>query len=63
MKNELAVCTWTVPDNKFGIIAMHCRDNVPLEPEDYQKLFEGPLAASQLKLLEELAIIGDETLL
>lgn len=46
---------------------MHCRDNVPLDPEDYEKLFaeDGPIAACQAKLDEELAkpLILDETVL
>jgi hypothetical protein len=42
--NKTQKCTHPVPDNAYGIFAMHCQDNVPIEGEGLKKVFEGPIA-------------------
>lgn len=40
-------CTHPVPQNRFGIRAMHSLDNAPLPAQDCAKLLDGPIAAVQ----------------
>lgn len=54
MKNETVNCTHPVPPNRFGIFAMHCRDNVPMSMEALTAIIEGPVAEAEPKLKEEL---------
>jgi hypothetical protein len=58
-KNALANCTHPVPKNRFGIFAMHCRDNQPIGEAAMKKIIEGPIAAMQPKLDAELAKPGE----
>lgn len=44
MKNELENCTHSVPENKFGIFAMHTADNQPIGHDDLKKIIDGPIA-------------------
>ncbi len=60
MKNILARCTHPVPPNEFGIFAMHCRDNEPIEAEAIRNIIDGPIAASEPKLKEALQNPVDE---
>ncbi|MEK7641798.1 MAG: hypothetical protein AAB365_02280 [Patescibacteria group bacterium] len=55
LKNTLAPCTHPVPPNQFGIFAMHCRDNQPMDMESLQRIFDGPIAAAERELQHELA--------
>ncbi|MBP6858896.1 MAG: hypothetical protein KBC33_03665 [Candidatus Pacebacteria bacterium] len=55
MKNELAPCTHSVPPNKFGIFAMHCKDNQPMDAESLRRIIDGPIAAMEPELQRELA--------
>jgi len=43
-KNSIKKCTHPVPNNKFGIFAMHCSDNVPMSKKDLQRIFDGPIS-------------------
>jgi hypothetical protein len=55
MTNQIQNCTHQVPENAYGIFAMHCNDNQPLSPEDQAKILAGPIAAAEARLKTELA--------
>lgn len=57
--NNIQNCTHPVPPNPYGIIAMHCFDNVPLEEADLQRFIDGPVAASEPLYQEELKKVAD----
>lgn len=42
-----------VPPNKFGIFAVHDADQ--FTAEDHTKILDGPMAAAELGLLDELS--------
>lgn len=52
--NGIANCTHPVPQNRFGIFAVHCQDNQPLSETFMLKVFNGPVAAVQAQLREVL---------
>ena len=51
---ELEKCTHPVPNNKFGIFAMHCKDNQPISQGDLEKVISGPVNSSEPELQKEL---------
>lgn len=53
-KNCPVNCTHPVPPNKFGIFAMHCRDNQPIDDAAMLRIINGPIAAMEPKLQAEL---------
>jgi len=53
--NQIQTCTHTVPENTYGIFAMHCNDNQPLSPEEQRKILDGPIAAAEARLKDEIA--------
>ena len=55
MTNHIQNCTHPVPQNAYGIFAMHCNDNQPLSAQDQQRILDGPIAAAEAKLKEEIA--------
>ena len=54
-------CTHPVPQNDYGVFAMHCSDNSPLPDGEIKKVLDGPYAAKQPALTQELAKTGEET--
>jgi hypothetical protein len=55
MKNQIQDCTHKVPTNPYGIFAMHCIDNQPLNDADLKRVLAGPVAGAEEKLKAELA--------
>ena len=53
--NGVENCTYPVPQNQFGIFAMHCQDNVPIGQEDLKRIIGGPAARAEPELHTELA--------
>jgi hypothetical protein len=49
--NPLVMCFYPAPPNKFGIMG----SNIPLSKEDWQNLFDGPIAAMEPDYQSELA--------
>lgn len=47
-------CTHPVPDNPFGIFAMHCRDNAPMTQMELAGFINGPVRLAQDRLNEDL---------
>lgn len=42
---------FSVPQNNFGIIGMHCPDGIPIPPENLVDFFNGPM-----RLVHELTL-------
>ena len=57
MKNDTVNVSHPVPPNKYGIFMMHCQDNQPFTDEEYVEIINGPIAAMEPKLQEELSKI------
>jgi hypothetical protein len=53
--SELENCTHPVPENRFGIIAMHCRDNQPMDAESLRRIIDGPITRMEPALQAELS--------
>jgi len=45
--NGPQVCMHPVPENPYGVFAMHCQDNVRIEGADLKKILDGPIAAME----------------
>lgn len=54
-KNPIQNCTHPVPDNKYGIFAMHCADNQPISQADLKKVIDGPIAAIEPDYQSEIS--------
>ena len=57
--NQIQNCTHPVPNNEFGIIAMHCADNQPFSEQDLRRVFEGPIAAVEADYQAEILEIAE----
>jgi hypothetical protein len=55
MDNKIQECTHKVPENPYGIFAMHCIDNQPLSAEELSQIIAGSVAGVEPQLQEELA--------
>jgi hypothetical protein len=53
--NQIANCTHEVPKNKFGIFAMHCFDNEPINARDLNSIIDGPITAIESDFKSEIA--------
>lgn len=49
-----------IPPNKLGIFAYHSEDDKPFSDEEMLKIINGPIAAAEPKLMEELNKMNDE---
>jgi hypothetical protein len=54
-KNNILNCTHPVPKNKYGILAVHCKDNQAIDPKDMMAIIDGPISAAEPALQAEIA--------
>ena len=52
---EVSPGTFAVPSNEYGIFALHTSDDQPMAVDSIQRIIDGPIAAAEPQLLEELA--------
>jgi hypothetical protein len=53
--NQKQNCTHPVPKNDFGIFALHCEDNVPIELADLKAMIDGPIAVAEKAFRTEIS--------
>lgn len=53
--NTIKDCTYEVPQNDYGIFALHCEDNQPIEAKSLASVLNGPIAAGEADYQAEIS--------
>jgi len=53
-------CTHPVPENKYGIFALHTCSNTPIPLDELKAVIEGPIARIQEDLARHRSVMSDD---